>query len=100
MAHFLHQFRVDQRNISADLGPDLDQTPLRQFQFRFPERGAADAKLLTQLRFIEFFARFQPGVDDAVDQHPQHIAFGGFMLTALTVHDHVVSPSGLSFHTL
>ena len=62
MAHFLHQFRVDQRNISADFGPDLDQPPLRQFQLCFPERCAADAKLLAQLRFIEFCTRFQPGI--------------------------------------
>ena len=63
MPDLFHQPGVDEGDIGADLGPDLDQPPLRQLQLCFPEGGAADPQLLAQLRLVEFFSGFQTGVD-------------------------------------
>ena len=83
MAHFLHQLCIDERNIGADLGPDLNEPPLRQLQLCFPEGGAAHPQLFAQFRLVQFFTRLQTGIDNIIDQYPQNKTFCRFMLSAL-----------------
>ena len=83
MAHFFHQLCIDERNIGADLGPDLNEPPLRQLQFCFPEGGAAHPQLFAQFRLVQFFTRLQTGIDNIIDQYPQNKTFCRFILSAL-----------------